>query len=228
MTHPSGANGRRDVDVVLPCLDEALALPWVLGRLPHWARPIVVDNGSFDGSAALAAALGATVVAERRRGYGAACHAGLEAATAPWVAFMDCDGSLDPASLESMRNLIDGGSDVPMLVVGRRIPDSGSSWPWHLRLANREVARRVNQRTGLRLADIGPMRLAPRVPLVALALEDRRSGYPVETVVRAAEAGWRIVPFDVPYGPRVGRSKVTGTPMGVVQAVRDMTAVLAR
>lgn len=228
MTHPSGANGRRDVDVVLPCLDEVQALPWVLRRLPHWARPIVVDNGSVDGSAALAAALGATVVAERRRGYGAACHAGLEAATAPWVAFMDCDGSLDPASLESMRNLIDDGSGVPMLVVGRRIPDSGSSWPWHLRLANREVARRINQRTGLRLADIGPMRLAPRVPLVALALEDRRSGYPVETVVRAAEAGWSVVPFDVPYGPRVGRSKVTGTPMGVVQAVRDMTAVLAR
>lgn len=228
MTHPSGTNGEREVDVVLPCLDEVQALPWVLGRIPLWARPIVVDNGSVDGSPTLAAALGATVVSEPRRGYGAACHAGLEAATAPWVAFMDCDGSLDPANLATMRNLIDDRCGVPMLVVGRRVPDSGSSWPWHLRLANREVARRVNQRTGLRLADIGPMRLASRVPLLRLALEDRRSGYPVETVVRASEAGWSVVAVDVPYGARVGRSKVTGTPMGVVQAVRDMTAVLAR
>jgi glycosyltransferase involved in cell wall biosynthesis len=228
VTHPRATDGQREVDVVLPCLDEVQALPWVLGRMPHWARPIVVDNGSVDGSRTMAADLGATVVSERRRGYGAACHAGLEAATAPWVAFMDCDGSLDPTSLGAMRSLLDDGAGVPMLVVGRRVPDSGSSWPWHLRLANREVARRVNRRTGLRLADIGPMRLAPRVPLVRLALEDRRSGYPVETVVRASEAGWSVVPLDVPYGARVGRSKVTGTPMGVVQAVRDMTAVLAR
>ena len=87
----------RTLDVVLPCLDEAAALEWVLSRMPVGARPIVVDNGSTDGSAEVAAALGATVVSEWRRGYGAACHAGLEAATAPLVAVMDCDAKLDPA-----------------------------------------------------------------------------------------------------------------------------------
>lgn len=224
----AGARTDRTVDVVLPCLDEAQALPWVLGRIPEWAHAIVVDNGSTDGSPQLAASLGATVVSEWRRGYGAACHAGLEAASAPWVAFMDCDASLDPLHLEALRGVPDDGSRRPTLVVGRRIPQSASSWPWHLRFANREVARRVNRRTGLRLADVGPMRLAPREPYLALGLEDRRSGYPVETVVRAAEAGWRVVQVDVPYAERTGRSKVTGTPWGVVRTVRDMSAVLAR
>ena len=217
----------QSVDVVLPCLDEVDALAWVLGRMPSWARAIVVDNGSADGSAELAASLGATVVREMRRGYGAACHSGLEAATAPWVAFMDCDATLDPHHLPTFLEPALGTKE-PVLVVGRRSPVSARNWPWHLRFANRVVADRVNRRTGLRLADIGPMRLAPRAPLLALDLTDRRSGYPVETVVRAAEAGWRVIQVDVPYGQRSGRSKVTGTPLGIARTVRDMTVALAR
>jgi glycosyltransferase involved in cell wall biosynthesis len=217
----------RTVDVVLPCLDEAAALQWVLPRIPLWARAIVVDNGSTDGSAELAAALGATVVTEWRRGYGAACHAGLEAATAPMVAVMDCDATLDPRELAGLVDRVSGARE-PVLAVGRRVPTGATSWSWPLRLANRVVARRVNRRTGLALADIGPMRVAPRVELLGLGLQDRRSGYPVETVVKAAEAGWRVVPVDVTYAPRQGRSKVTGTPLGAARAVRDMTAVLGR
>jgi glycosyltransferase involved in cell wall biosynthesis len=215
------------VDVVLPCLDEAGALPWVLARIPAGYRAIVVDNGSTDGSADVAVGLGATVVSEWRRGYGAACHAGLEAATAPLVAVMDCDATLDPQELERFVAAV-ASDDVPTLAVGRRVPVSAASWPWHLRVANRVVAGRVNRRTGLTLADIGPMRVAPREALLALGLEDRRSGYPVETVVRAAEAGWLVVQVDVPYAARSGRSKVTGTPLGAARAVRDMTAVLSR
>jgi hypothetical protein len=78
------------------------------------------------------------------------------------------------------------------------------------------------------LRDVGPLRVARRSALLALGVEDRRSGYPVETVVRAADAGWRIVAVDVAYRRRIGRSKVTGTLRGTVQAVRDMSAVLAR
>jgi glycosyltransferase involved in cell wall biosynthesis len=217
----------RTLDVVLPCLDEAAALEWVLTRMPVGARPIVVDNGSTDGSAEVAAALGATVVSEWRRGYGAACHAGLEAATAPLVAVMDCDATLDPRELERFVDAV-LAEDVPTLAVGRRVPVSAASWPWPLRLANRVVVARVNRRTGLTLADVGPMRAAPRAALLNLGLQDRRSGYPVETVVRAAEAGWRVVQLDVPYASRRGRSKVTGTPLGAARAVRDMTAVLGR
>ena len=85
------------LDIVLPCLDEAAALPWLLDRIPAGARAIVVDNGSRDGSPDIARAHGATVVNCAARGYGAACHVGLEAAVAEFVAFCDCDASLDPA-----------------------------------------------------------------------------------------------------------------------------------
>ena len=212
------------VDVILPCLDEAGALPWIFGRLPPAYRGIVVDNGSTDGSPLIAARLGALVVAEQRRGYGAACHAGLLAATAPIVAVCDCDGSLDPDQIPRLVRLID--EDVADLVVARRRPTTLQAWPLHARLANLELARRVRRRTGLTLRDIGPIRVARREPLLALGIADRRSGYPVETVRRAAEAGWRVAQVDVAYLPRTGRSKVTGTWRGTLQAVRDMSDVL--
>ncbi len=213
------------MDVVLPCLDEAAALPWVLDRIPSGWRAIVVDNGSTDSSADIARGLGAHVVREPRRGFGAACHAGLTAATADVVCFCDCDASLDPALLPSVAGpVLDGAAD---LVLGRRRPVTRRAWPLHARLANLELARLIRQRTGLRLHDLGPMRAARRESLLALDLTDRRSGYPLQMVVRAADAGWRVAETEVPYRPRTGRSKVTGTWLGTWHAVRDMRAVLA-
>lgn len=214
------------VDLVLPCLNEAAALPWVLERLPAGVRAVVVDNGSTDGSAEVAADLGATVVRCATRGYGAACHAGLEAAEAEVVAFMDADASLDPRQLVRVTAPVVAGRVD--LLVGRRRPVSRNVWPWHLRLANAELSRRIKRRTGVRLHDLGPMRAARRDALLDLGLEDRRSGYPLETVVRAADAGWRITEVDVDYLPRSGRSKVTGTPLGAARAVFDMSKILAR
>jgi glycosyltransferase involved in cell wall biosynthesis len=214
------------VDLVLPCLNEAAALPWILERLPPGVRAIVVDNGSTDGSPEAAAQLGATVVWCDVKGYGAACHAGLEAAEADVVAVMDADASLDPRQLVRVTApVIAGHAD---LVVGRRRPVSRDAWPWHLRLANAELSRRIRRRTGVALHDLGPMRAARRTALLGLGLTDRRSGYPLETVVRAADAGWRIVEVDVDYLLRSGRSKVTGTPLGAARAVHDMSKVLAR
>jgi hypothetical protein len=71
------------------------------------------------------------------------------------------------------------------------------------------------------------MRAARRAPLLALGLADRRSGWPLEMVLRASRAGWRIAEVPIPYAPRLGRSKVTGTVRGTVQAVRDMHRILA-
>lgn len=217
------------VDVVLPCLNEAEALPWVLDRMPDWARPIVADNGSTDASVAIARSRGIQVVEVLQRGYGAACHAGLLAATAPLVAFMDADASLDPWSLEALltehRASPDRGQSH--LVVGARRPVSAAAWPPHLRLANRVLTHRVRRATGVDLEDIGPLRLAPTTALRALPIHDRRSGYPVETVLRAARAGWSVTGVPVPYRPRSGRSKVTGTWLGAARAVQDMSRVLA-
>jgi glycosyltransferase involved in cell wall biosynthesis len=213
-----------EVDVILPCLNEAEALSWVLARMPADARPLVVDNGSTDDSVQIARDHGAHVVYALQRGYGAACHAGLLAARASVVAVMDADGTLDPQQLDRVVAPVVGG--IADLVIGRRQPVNAAAFSWSLRVANRELCRRVRRRTGQHLSDLGPMRAARREALLALQLRDRRSGYPAETVVRAADAGWRIVEVNVDYLPRRGRSKVTGSPLGAWRAVRDMNAVL--
>jgi glycosyltransferase involved in cell wall biosynthesis len=213
------------IDVILPCLDEAAALPWVLSHLPAQAQAIVVDNGCTDRSAEIAQRLGATVITCEARGYGAACHAGLMAARSPIVAFCDCDGTLDPTEALRFAEALDDGAD---LVVGRRRPVSRAAWSRSARVANYELARRIRARTGLRIQDVGPLRVARREDLVSLDIRDRRSGYPVETILRAAQAGWRIDQLDVQYRPRIGQSKVTGTVRGSVQAVRDIREVLRR
>lgn len=213
-------------DVIFPCLNEAGALPWILGRMPDGFRPVVVDNGSTDGSADLARSLGATVVTEPRRGFGAAAHAGLLAADSDLVCFCDCDGSLDPRQLPELTGpLLAGQAD---LVLGRRVPARRGAWPLTARIANAELARRIRRRTGLPLRDLGPMRAAGREALLGLGLADRRFGYPLEMVMNAAADGWRVSEIDVDYLPRVGKSKVTGTVRGSVRAVRDMSGVLAR
>jgi hypothetical protein len=211
------------VDVILPCLDEAAALPYVLSRMLDGYRAIVVDNGSTDGSAEVAASLGALVVHEPRRGFGAACHAGLLAATADVVCFLDCDGSFDPEDLPKVVDVVrQGRAD---LALGQRRPLTRGAWPPHARLANRLLARRIRSETGVRIRDLGPMRAARREDLLALGIEDRRFGYPLEMVLKAARGGWRITETDVPYAPRTGKSKVTGTVGGTVKAVRDMRRV---
>lgn len=214
------------VDVVLPCLNEAAALPGVLAGMPAGYRAIVVDNGSTDGSARVAEESGARVVFEPRRGFGAAAHAGLLAATAPIVAFCDADGSFDPAQLCRVVDPVRAGTAE--LVLGRRCTVEAGAWPLHARIANAVLARRLRAITGLTLSDLGPMRAATRAGLLALELQDRRSGYPLEMVLRAWQEGWRIAETDVDYRPRIGKSKVTGTVRGTFTAVQDMSRLLAR
>jgi glycosyltransferase involved in cell wall biosynthesis len=218
------AESRWQVDVVFPCLNEAGALPWVLSRLPEGYRAIVVDNGSTDGSGGIAASLGALVVEEPRRGFGAAAHAGLLAATAPIVAFCDADGSMDPSELPRLVQWIETGAAD--LVLGRRRPSGHGSWPLHARLANLALASLMRRATGYSLNDLGPMRALRRTAMLDLGLADRRSGYPLELVLRARDEQWNVFEIDTPYFPRVGKSKVTGTLRGTITAIRDMSSLL--
>jgi glycosyltransferase involved in cell wall biosynthesis len=213
------------VDVILPVLDEAEALPGVLARMPDGFRPFVVDNGSRDGSGSVARSLGARLVVEPRRGFGAACYAGLAAARSTVVCFMDCDGSLDPRELPRVSEPVTAGSAD--LCLGARAPTSRDAWPWHARLANRALAAELRRRCSVALTDLGPMRAARRDALLALGLRDRGFGWPLEMVLRAAAAGWQVSEVTVSYGSRSGgRSKVSGSVRGTWRAVHDMGALL--
>ena len=215
-----------DCDLVLPCRDEALALPALLARVPRGMGVLVVDNGSTDGTAEVALALGARVVVEERAGYGAAVQAGLHGATAEYVAVMDGDGSLDPAELPAL--LADVADGRATMAVGRRRPVARGVFPWHARLFNLLAVRWIGRRTGLRLTDIPSVRVCRRRDLLALGVEDLRFGYPVEVVVRAHRAGWQITEHDVTYRPRAQgtTSKVSGSVLGSARAARDLVRAL--
>ena len=188
------------VDVILPCLDEIEALPWVIGRITGVAslRAIVVDNGSTDGSADLARQLGATVVRCDERGYGAACHAGLLAATAELVAFCDCDASIDPRDALRLAHRLEVDAD---LVVARRVATTRHAFPPRARWANRSLARQVpsenravradRSRSAACRAPSRPALAEPHRPAVGVPGRDRR---PRRRPGVAGRAGGRPVP----------------------------------
>jgi glycosyltransferase involved in cell wall biosynthesis len=217
----------RDCDVVLPCRDEAAALPGVLASLPEGFRPLVVDNGSRDRTATVAEAYGATVITEPRPGYGSAVHAGVSAATAPYVAVVDGDGSFDLSELPTLLGPVAGGAAT--MAVGRRRPVARQVWPWHARAGNALVAAWLRTRTSLDVHDVAPLRVCRRADLLDLDVQDRGFGYPVELLMRAASRRWSVVEIDVSYLPRAAgtRSKVSGSALGSLRAVRDFARVLS-
>jgi glycosyltransferase involved in cell wall biosynthesis len=220
----SGCMPDSAVTVVLPCLNEAEALPTVLTAIPPEYRALVVDNNSTDATADVARGHGAFVVAEPVPGYGAAVHAGVVAAGTPIVAVVDADGSMDPRELPRLVAALDGAD----MVIGRRRAVRGLRWPWHARLGTAAVCWRLRRKHGLNVHDIAPMRVARRDALIGLGVTDRRSGYPLELLVRAAAAGWRVVELDVDYGPRAGgRSKVSGSVRGSAIAAVDFWKALS-
>jgi glycosyltransferase involved in cell wall biosynthesis len=153
-------------------------------------------------------------------------HAGLLAARRDYVAFMDGDGSFDPREvLPLLERVRSGEADI---AVGRRRPVRRGVWPWHARLGNDLVVWWLRRRIGMAAHDIAPMRVARRDALLALGVEDRRFGYPVELLQKATRAGWRVVERDVGYHPRAEgtRSKVSGSVVGTVRAARDFGRVL--
>ncbi len=220
------------VDVIIPALDEAETIQSVIGSLP---RPvvrniIVVDNGSTDGTADRAREAGAQVVAEPRRGYGAACLAGIRSLPhdTDVVVFLDADGSDDPSCLPRLLEPI--ARDRADLVIGSRV--LGRAEPGALtlqqRIGNRVATAWLRRRFALPATDLGPFRAIRRASLDALGMTDRSYGWTVEMQLRAARKGLRYAEVPVPYRRRKGgASKVAGTVRGTVGATVKILGLLA-
>ena len=217
-----------NVDVVIPALNEAQALPGVLAGLraahtPGFAlRTIVVaDNGSTDGTAGVARAGGARVVAAPRRGYGSACLAALaalRAAPPAIVVFIDADGSDDPSQLPEVVAPLLAGAD---LVIGSRAlgeREAGALTPVQA-FGNALAAFLMRALYGARFTDLGPFRAIRWEALERLRMRDRDYGWTVEMQTRALRARLACVEVPVRYRRRAaGRSKVAGTVRGVFGA----------
>lgn len=222
------------IAVVVPALDEVGNIASLVGELIEqsvdWV--IVVDNGSADETAAVAASAGAEVISETRRGYGYACAAGTEAAIergADLVAYIDADHSSRPDELATLlQPLVDDEAD---LVLGSRVLGhiEGGAMAPHQRLGNRLSAALMRRLYGLTVTDLGPYR-AVRCDLVgSLEMEEMTYGWPTEMTVKCASTGARIV--EVPVSWRVrheGRSKVSGTVKGSILAGYQIVRVTLR
>jgi glycosyltransferase involved in cell wall biosynthesis len=218
------------VTVVLPALDEAAALPSALASFPPGVDLLVVDNGSTDGTAAVAAAAGARVVSEPRRGFGAACWAGVQASPrAEVLVFADADGSFDGADLVAVAGpVLRAEAD---LVVGSRL--AGVREPGAMSAVavaeNRLLGLACRLLFGVPLSDLGPFRAIRRDALLRLGVRDRGGGWPLEMVGRAGRAGLRVVEVPVRYRRRAGGvSKVSGSLRGTVRAGAAMASVAWR
>jgi glycosyltransferase involved in cell wall biosynthesis len=205
--------------VIMPALNEAAVVGDLVRRAPRdaVAEVIVVDNASTDETATRARDAGARVVSEPRRGYGAACFAGVTAlpTDADVAVFLDADGSQRPEEIPLVLAPVAAGRAD--LVLGARALHGRH--PMHATTGTRLVARYVAWRWRLGITDFGPLR-AIRVDLLRrLDMRDRAFGWPVEMVVKAAMLGARIAEVPVSHVPRLaGRSKVSGTLVGSLRA----------
>jgi glycosyltransferase involved in cell wall biosynthesis len=209
------------VSVVIPTRNEALSIQRVLSDLPAGLvnEVIVVDSDSTDGTCGIAAAMGARVIREPRRGYGQACLTGLAQANSPdVVVFLDGDYSDRPAELPRLlQPIAEGCADITL---GSRLagPRKQRSLPWHAAFGNRLAVVLIRFLFGQRLTDLGPFRAARAEVLHVLALEEATYGWAVEMILKGAIQGYRIIEVPVSYFPRLGRSKISGTVRGTVGA----------
>jgi glycosyltransferase involved in cell wall biosynthesis len=213
------------ISVVIPTYNEAPAIAEVIAAVPQnkIQEIIVVDNGSTDGTAEKAAAAGARVIHEPRKGYGSACWAGANSArNSDIIVFLDGDRSDDPAQMERIAAPV--VQEQADLVIGSRIGGEleKGSMPLHAKLGNRVIVFLLRLLYGVRITDIGSFRAIRTRVLADLRMEQMTYGWPVEMVVKAARKGLRIQSVPIRYRKRIGVSKVTGSLRGSLLAAYYM------
>ncbi len=218
------------IKAVIPALDEESAIGAVIRNAPSFlAGIIVVDNGSRDRTAEVAAESGAQVIVETRRGYGRACKAGIAAALpCDIILFMDADGADDPADAARLiAPIVLGRSD---LVIGSRPAGTVDAGALTLPqgVGNRLATALIDLFWGVRFTDLGPFRAISAPALQRLAMDDNAFGWTVEMQARAAKLGLRVEEAPVHYRRRIGRSKISGTIGGVIRAGATILYVVFR
>lgn len=219
---PSATTERPRVAAIIPAWNEVGSIGLVVAAIPRaWVDAIiVVDGDSTDGTGEVARAAGATVVGQDRRGYGAACAAGVRAAVAAGaevLVFLDGDYADDPADLPLVLGpVLAGAAD---LVLGTRLDrrDRGALPP-HQLVGNRVATTLIGLLYRRWLRDIGSFRAIRADELAALDMRHPTYGWPVEMVVKAARRGYRIREVPIHYRKRIGQAKVGGTLRGSVLA----------
>ena len=216
------------VVVVIPALNEEESLPLVLGDLPEVARVVVVDNGSTDDTAKLAAELGATVIPESQRGYGKACLTGLaevarqvdqENLNVDVVVFADADYS---DHVHEIGKLIDPiVADQQDFVLGSRLlgdREPGAMPPQSL-YGNKFACWLMRVIVDKHCyTDLGPLRAIRYESLKQMAMEDENFGWTIEMQIKAIKQGLRTIEVPAAYRKRIGVSKISGTISGTFKA----------
>ena len=218
------------LSLVLPVHNEAINLPWMLRRaaeklpeLATQAEVVIVDDGSTDGSAALARTQAAdlglelrVVTHHQKSGYGVTVADGLRASRLPWVAFTDADGQFDIADLAKLAAF----SDRADLIGGWRIERQDA---WMRSVVSGTFNVLLFLLYGLRVRDVDcALKLMRAEFLHSIELENRSALLNAELYLKARRGGWRVMQVPVPHYPRRAGRRSGARPRAILRAMKEL------